>query len=248
MKTFPRCSSRVGLAVVLWALGGCGSDSAGPITPQSLAVSGGNQQTSCLSDTLADSLEVTLTGSDNKPFAGAPVAWRVPNGAATVSRGVDTTDAAGKSRVQLSLGVALTPVTVTATVAGLLPATFSAAGAITPYTLGQTATGALTLSDCGGGPFPLYDAYVLTLASSQSFTASLTAATFDAVLDLADTTGFPVAFNDDSGDGSGGTDSFLRMIALVGYTASPHIPSSPNGGVHACHRGDPGGDNCPSTW
>lgn len=40
MKTFPRCSSRVDLVVVLWALAGCGGDSGGPITPKSLAITG----------------------------------------------------------------------------------------------------------------------------------------------------------------------------------------------------------------
>ena len=108
MKTFARCPSRVGLVVVLWALFGCGGDSGGPITPRSLAITAGNQQTGCLLDTLHDSLEVTLTGSDNRSFAGASVAWQVTSGAATLSQPLDTTDAAGRSRVQLSLGIALT--------------------------------------------------------------------------------------------------------------------------------------------
>jgi len=216
MKSIPRCLSRVGVVVLLWALLGCGGDSGGPITPRSLAVTGGNQQTGCVFDTLADSLEVTLTGSDSKPFAGAPVAWQVTSGAATVSRGLDTTDAAGKSRVQLSLGVALTAVTVTATVTGLPPAPFFAAGAFTPYALGQTATGALTPGDCGGGPFPFFDLHALTIPSSQSFTASLNSAALDANLVLVGDTTFPVAFNDDSGDGSGGTNSFFKMIAAGG--------------------------------
>jgi hypothetical protein len=211
MKTSPRWSSRVGVVLVLWALGGCGGDSGAPITPKSLAVTGGNQQTGCFVDSLADSLEVTLTGSDNKPFVGARVAWQVTSGAATLSRTVDTTDAAGTSRIQLFLGVALTAVTVTATVTGLPPAQFSATSTFSPYALGQTVTGALAAGDCGA----FFDAYALTLPSAQTFTASLTAATFDAVLALTDT-GFLVAFNDDSGNGSGGTDSFLKMIAAGG--------------------------------
>lgn len=193
MKTFPRCSSRVDLVVVLWALAGCGGDSGGPITPKSLAISGGNQQTGCFLDTLPDSLEVTLTGSDNKPFAGAPVAWQVTSGAATLAGAVHTTDAAGKSRVQVSLGVALTAVTVSATVTGLPPALFSVAGDFSSYALGQTATGALTPSDCGGGLFPFFDLYALTIpGSQQSFTVSLTPDTFD--LFLTDTTAAPIAY------------------------------------------------------
>ncbi len=202
----------------------CASDGTEPITPQSLAITGGNQQTACFNTTLAESLEVTLTGSDNRPFPGAPVTWRVMSGAATLSPPVlnldapmvstllGTTDAAGRSRVPLSLGIAVTPVAVTATVAGLPPATFTAAGVFTPYALGQIATDALAPSDCGGDPGPFFDVYVLTLPAPQAFTASLTSAAFDAFLGLIDTS-WLVADNDDSADGTGGTNAFLKLIA-----------------------------------
>lgn len=216
MNSLPHCSSQAGLVVVLWALAGCGGGSPEPITLRSLAVTGGDQQTGCLLDTLDDSLEVTLTGSDNRPYAGVSVAWQVTSGAATLSRAVDTTDGTGKSRVQLSLGLALTTVSVTAAVTQLPPATFSAAAAVAPYALGQTATGVLTSNDCGGDPSPFFDLYAVTIPSSQGFSASLTSATFDAAMEIVDDTPFPAAFNDDSGDGSGGTNSFLRMIAAGG--------------------------------
>ncbi|HSD33144.1 MAG TPA: hypothetical protein VLB49_14590 [Gemmatimonadales bacterium] len=253
MKTFPRRSSQVvGLVVVLWALAGCGGGSQEPITLRSLAVTGGDQQTACLHDTLADSLEVTLTGSDNRPFGGVPVAWQVTSGAATLSRAVDTTDAMGKSRVQLSLGLALTSVAVTATVTQLPPATFSAAAAITPYALGQTATGALTPSDCGGDQFPFFDLYAVTITSPQGFTASLTSATFDAVMEIADDTPFPVASNDDSGDGSGGTNSFLRMIAAGGtyfFAASSYSAGETGAYTLATAAGPVEVDGCPvDVW
>lgn len=215
MNTFPSCSGRVAIITVLWALAGCGGDSGGPITPRTLAVTGGDQQSGCPFDTLRDSLEVTLSGSDNKPFAGAPVAWAVTGGAATLSRALDTTDAAGRSRIQLTLGIALNPVTVTATVSGVSPATFSASGRIAAYALGQSISGALTPGDCAGSDTPFGDLYAMTLPGPQSFTASLSSATFDAVLVMGDTLSL-MAFNDDSGDGSGGTDSFFRMIASGG--------------------------------
>lgn len=219
MTLFLRYAGRVAIMTALWALSGCGGDSGGPVTPRTLAVTGGNQQSACLFHSLADSLEVTLTGSDNKPFPGAPVAWQVTSGSATLSRALDTTDAAGKSRVQLTLDAALTAVTVTATVTGLQPASLSAsaAGTFVSYGLGQTVGGALATGDCvfPGGPF--YDLYVLTLPGPQSFTASLTSAAFDAYLLMGDVgSSATVAINDDSGDGSGGTDSFLRVIAAGG--------------------------------
>jgi Big-like domain-containing protein len=215
MTLFLRSAGRVAIVLALWALSGCGGDSGGPVTPRTLAVTGGDQQSGCLADTLPDSLEVTLTGSDNKPFAGAPVAWQVTGGAATLSRARVATDAAGRSRIQLTLGIALSPVTVSATVTGVSPATFSASGRIAAYTLGQSVSGALTPADCAGSDTPFFDLYAMTLPGPQSFTASLTTAAFDAVLVLGDTLSL-FAVNDDSGDGSGGTDSFFRMIASGG--------------------------------
>lgn len=215
MNLFPPHFGRLAIVTALWALSGCGGDSGGPVTPRTLAVTGGDQQSGCLVDTLPDSLEVTLTGSDNKPFAGAPVAWQVTGGAATLSRALDTTDAAGRSRIQLTLGIALSPVTVSATVTGVSPATFSASGRIAAYALGQSVNGALTPGDCAGSDTPSFDLYAMTFPGPQSFTASLSSATFDAVLVAGDTVSL-MAFNDDSGDGSGGTDSFFRMIATGG--------------------------------
>ena len=73
MKLFPRCSGPLAIVTALWALSGC--NDSGPIIPRTLTVTGGDRQTGCIPHSLPDCLEVTLTGSDDKPFAGAPVQW-----------------------------------------------------------------------------------------------------------------------------------------------------------------------------
>jgi len=218
MRTFPPRITSFALGTVLWVLAACGDSAApiAPITPQSLAVTGGNLQTGCFADPLHDSLEVTLTGSDNKPFAGAPVAWRVSSGLATIRPALDTTDASGKSRAQLTVGFVTTrtPIAVEASSAGLSPGAFTITPAIAPYALGQTASGTLASSDCDFGDGSFIDYYVLGLASAQSFMLSLTSGAFDAVVWVFDSATPGLAANDDSAGVV--VNSFLKMIAAPG--------------------------------
>ncbi|HEY6224420.1 MAG TPA: Ig-like domain-containing protein [Gemmatimonadales bacterium] len=201
----------------LWALCGCSGGSTNPAFQRTLTITGGNSQTGCLLQPVPDSLEVTLTGSDGKPVAGVPVTWTVTGGSATVSSTVRTTDPAGRSRVQLTLGLALSPVAVSATADASPAAAFSATGRVAPYQLGQTVSSTLDGSSCtfvGGGPF---DAYALTLSGAQTFTVSLKADSFDAAVEVVDEH-FVLggAYNLDSVPGMGVTNAFLKMIAAGG--------------------------------
>src|SRR2546426_599124 len=211
----PQFSSFV-LGTVLGALAACG-ESAAPITPKVLAVTGGNLQSGCFADSLHDSLEVTLTGSDTKPFPGAAVAWQVTSGQATIRPVVDTTDATGRSRTQLSLGFVTTPtpIAVAATVGGLPPGVFAVTPAIAAYTLGQTTSSSLASTDCAFGDGSFIDYLTLGLASAQSFTLSLTSGTFDAVVWVFDASTPGIAANDDSAN-SAVLNSFLKVIAAPG--------------------------------
>src|SRR3989442_8061236 len=213
----PQFSSFV-LGAVLWALAACG-ESAAPITPKFLAVTGGNLQSGCFADSLHASLEVPLTGSDTKPFPGAGVAWQVTSGQATIRPVVDTTDATGRSRTQLSLGFVTTPtpIAVAATVGGLPPGVFAVTPAIAAYTLGQTTSSSLASTDCAFGDGSFIDYLTLGLASAQSFTLSLTSGAFDAVVWLLDAATPGVAVNDDSAGASGVVrNSFVKVIAAAG--------------------------------
>lgn len=187
------------------------------MSPKALTITGGNLQTGCLLQPLPESLEVTVTGSDGNPLAGTPVTWKVTGGSATLSSTVRTTDPAGRARVQLALGLALSPIAVSASASGAPAVSFSATGRVASYGLGQTTSSTLNASSCtfvGGGPF---DAYALTLPGAQTFTASLSSDSFDATLEVVDehfTLGG--AYNLDSVPGRGVTNSFLKMIASGG--------------------------------
>jgi Big-like domain-containing protein len=206
----------LGCVAALWALCGC-SGSADPFSARALTITGGNLQTGCLLAPLPESLEVTLTGSNGEPLAGEPVTWQVTGGSAALSSTIRTTDPAGRARVQLALGLALSPIAVTASAGGAPAVSFAAAGRVASYGLGQTTSSTLNGSSCtfvGGGPF---DAYALTLLDAQTFTVSLSADSFDATLEVVDE-GFALggAFNLDSVPGRGVTNSFLKMIATAG--------------------------------
>ena len=206
-----------GCVAALWALWGCSAGSTNPFFSKGLTITGGNLQTGCLLSPLPESLEVMLTGSNGESLAGEPVTWRVTGGSAALSSTVRTTDAAGRARVQLALGLALSPIAVSASAAGAPAVSFSATGRVVSYGLGQTMSGTLNASSCtlvGGGPF---DAYALRLSGPQAFTVSLSADSFDATLEVVDE-GFALggAFNLDSVPGKGVTNSFLKMIATGG--------------------------------
>jgi Big-like domain-containing protein len=207
----------LGLLAAPWALGGCSGGSTSPISPGALTITGGNLQAGCPLGPLPESLEVTLTGGDGIPLAGTPVTWQVTGGSAALSSTVRPTDQSGRSRVQLTLGLALSPVAVRATAGAVPAATFSATGRVASYGLGQTTSSTLNGSSCtfvGGGPF---DAYALTLPGAQAFTVSLTSGSFDAAVELVEEH-FAIggAFNLDSVPGRGITNSFLKMIAAGG--------------------------------
>src|SRR2546430_16295149 len=52
-------------------LSGCGKDSTGPVTPKAIAIVAGDNQTGPGGDDLRDPRRVVVTGSDNRPMAGA---------------------------------------------------------------------------------------------------------------------------------------------------------------------------------
>jgi len=207
----------LGPVAALCALCGCGGGSTSPLSLQALTITGGNLQIGCPLGPLPDSLEVTLTGTNGAPLSGVPVTWEVTGGSAAVSSAVRQTDQSGRSRVQLTLGLALSPIAVRATAGSVPPATFTVTSRAVSYGLGQTTASTLNATSCafvGGSPF---DAYALTLQGTQSFTVSLTSVAFDAALEVVEEH-FAIggAFNFDSVSGRGITNSFLKMIAASG--------------------------------
>ncbi len=104
--------------------------------PQLLAIVSGNNQTGTVGSTLPNGLVVKVTGAGGSPIAGVSVTFAVASGGGTLSATSVATDALGQAATRLTLGAAPAANTVTATVTGLTPVTFTATGtAATPGSL-----------------------------------------------------------------------------------------------------------------
>ena len=154
-------------------------------------VSGVEQQVPAGSQ-LSAPFVVTVLDQDGNPLEGATVTFVVSTGGGTLTAETATTDANGRAATTLTLGLDPGPNTVTATVAGLDPVTFSAAGLAIPQTLTklsghdqQGAAGAAL-----AGPFvvevrnqkgqPLEGAQVTFAVTAGGGRLSVTTATTDA--------------------------------------------------------------------
>lgn len=113
-------------SVLLSSAASCGDDPAAPPTPRSIAASAGTNQTATVGQLLGSALAVVVTGSDGEPLAGATVAWQVVSGGGAVAPASSSTDATGTATTQWTLGPTAGAQSVTATVQGLGPVTFSA--------------------------------------------------------------------------------------------------------------------------
>ncbi|MBI1723407.1 MAG: Ig-like domain-containing protein [Gemmatimonadetes bacterium] len=174
----------------------------------------GDAQTGPAAGTLALPLTVTVTGSDGRPFRGATVTWQVVSGGGTVNPSTSASDSLGQAGTELTLGLAFGVNTVTATVAGVPPVTFTAQAIDpclynAPYTDGTTLTAALSTIDCRFVDGSYIDYYRLNAASQLSVQVSETAPAFDAFLWLFDNVDFALAADD---DGGGGTNATMRLI------------------------------------
>ena len=94
--------------------------------PQSLVKTSGEGQEGPASTQLTRPFVVSVLDQNGSAFAGAVVTFSVTAGGGTLSAAKVTTDANGRARSRLTLGSDPGPNTVTATVAGLEPVTFTA--------------------------------------------------------------------------------------------------------------------------
>jgi uncharacterized protein (TIGR03437 family) len=94
-------------------------------TMAAISILSGNNQSAAAGSALPQVLAVTVTGVDQRPFAGALVTFAVTAGSATLNPASMSTGKDGSAYTQVTLGPAAGTVTITASVAGLPPATFS---------------------------------------------------------------------------------------------------------------------------
>jgi adhesin/invasin len=97
-----------------------------------LAISAGNNQSGIAGSALTNPFVVLVTDANNNPVPGASVAFAVTAGGGTLSAATVSTNAQGLASSTLTLGAAPATNTVTATVQGVTPVTFTATGMAAP--------------------------------------------------------------------------------------------------------------------
>ncbi len=105
----------------------------GQATPDSLAKVSGDGQEGLAGAVLAEPFVVSVLDEDGAAIAGAVVTFSVTAGGGTLSATTATTDANGQARSRLTLGSDAGTNTVSATVEGLEPVTFTATGQKSPF-------------------------------------------------------------------------------------------------------------------
>ena len=110
-------------------LAGC-SESSGPkLGPPAnilIQAGGGTPQNAVFGQAVAVAPTVLVTDASNQPLPGIPVTFAITAGGGTLNAPVQTTSATGTASVVWTLGNTFGTKTLTATVAGLAPVTFSA--------------------------------------------------------------------------------------------------------------------------
>ncbi|HEX8692236.1 MAG TPA: Ig-like domain-containing protein [Longimicrobium sp.] len=121
----PRASLPKLLAVGLLWLSACESPS-GPGAPTAVQPLSGSGQRVAAGAALAEPLVVRVTGSGGRPVPGVSVTWTAGPDAGIVTPLAAETDADGRASATWTVGTTVGERSVTAAVAGLAPATFTA--------------------------------------------------------------------------------------------------------------------------
>ena len=115
--------------LALSACGGGGNGGTGP-TPNTIAVSAGNNQVAPAGSALPESLAVIVRDQADAPLAGVTVTFAVTAGGGSVSPASRQTDASGIAKTRRTLGPNAGTQTASATTGSLAPAPFSAVAQI----------------------------------------------------------------------------------------------------------------------
>lgn len=130
--------------LALSACGGGGNGGTGP-TPNTIAVSAGNNQVAPAGSALPESLAVIVRDQAGAPLAGVTVTFAVTAGGGSVSPASRQTDASGIAKTRRTLGPNAGTQTASATTGSLAPAQFSAVAQINgAVNIANSTTGPLT--------------------------------------------------------------------------------------------------------
>jgi hypothetical protein len=198
----------------------CG-DSSGPgLVASSISPNSATTQSAAPGTAVADPPSVIVLDQHGAPLAGATVTFAVTSGGGSVAGGNATTSATGVATVgRWTLGAADGVNTLTASIGGLAPVTFTANGAdpcvvSSTHAIGSTTNGELTVSDCAFSDGSFVDFYGTTLAGPGTYVFTQSSAVFDTFLILYTANGVPIGANDDLGIGF--SDSKVKAILPAG--------------------------------
>ena len=130
MSLTPFTRAILGLSILAGAVAGCGDDptDVDDGSPATITISSGDAQTGTVNTALANPIVVKVEDENGDDVAGASVTWAVASGGGTLSALTGTTGSDGTAQVTWTLGTTAGTNTVTATVTGLTPVTFTATG------------------------------------------------------------------------------------------------------------------------
>src|SRR5262245_38811734 len=118
------CLALVGGLVANACGGGGGGGGTGP-TPNTIAVSAGNNQVAAAGSALPDSLAVIVRDQGGAPLAGVTVTFAVTGGGGSVSPATRATDASGIAKTRRTLGPKAGTQTTSARAGRLPPGPFT---------------------------------------------------------------------------------------------------------------------------
>ena len=183
-----KCVTRavIGLLALAGACGG-GGESTAPVTPSEIVIVSGNGQNGARGNDLPLPLRVRVLGSDGKPFAGATITWAATQGQATIEPAETITDANGETETHVTLIATTGVMSISATVRGLTPASFSV-NALDPclsfrvMTIESTVDGRLHPLDCDFFAGRLADFHGFSVSAQQAISMRSQSDAFDTAL------------------------------------------------------------------
>ena len=125
LRNTTRMLAAAGMAMSLMFTAACDDDD-DPVEPPvatELNITSGDNQTIAV-NTASAPMTVTLLDQDDDPIAGRTINWAIASGTGTLASATSVTNTQGVATMTFTSGATAGTATVTATVAGLSPATF----------------------------------------------------------------------------------------------------------------------------
>ncbi|MGK2961513.1 MAG: hypothetical protein ACSLFK_05110 [Gemmatimonadaceae bacterium] len=192
----------------------------------SLARNAGDNQSAVAGTAVPVPPSVVVKDANGNPKSDVPVAFAVVSGGGSITGAAAVTNASGIATVgSWTLGNSAGANTLSATVAGLPPVTFTAAAisnlcsATSTHTFGTSTSGTFSSDDCRLSDGSFIDFYTTSIPQAGAYFFRQTAA-FDTYLLLAMPDGTTIGENDDE-DQTGTNSGFKALLPAGSYLLGP---------------------------